>query len=150
MKSTCCFGQPLGGGGGNWDSTWRWRLQFGEAQSSQMMWVRVRAILGSPFQPVDDKWFPCPWSSSKQVHAFRPHCQPSWEPAQCTSRLRATKHDQVKLPTLEEDYPTLQQAHSQPPSQGYVANQGHATVTSMPQKGVLSAHGGHLYSTQFE
>ena len=77
-----------------------------------MMWVRVRAILGSPFQPVDDKWFPCPWSSSKQVHAYRPHCQPSWEPAQCTSRLRATKHDQVKLPTLEEDYPTLQQAHS--------------------------------------
>ena len=104
------FGQPLGEGGGNWDSTWRWRWQFGEAQSTLMTWVLVRAILGSPFQPVNDKWFPCPRSSLKQVHAFRPHCQPFSEPAQCTSRLRATKHDQAKLPTLEEDYLTLQQA----------------------------------------
>ena len=27
-------------------------------------------------------------------------------------QTQATKHDQAKLPTLEEDYPTLQQAHS--------------------------------------
>ena len=106
------FGQPLGEEGGNWDSTWRWRQQFGEAQFTLMTWVQVRAILGSLFQPVNDKWFPCPRSSSQQVHTFRPHCQPFWEPAQCTGRLRATKHYQAKLPTLEEDYPTLQQAHS--------------------------------------